>query len=97
MVLEVQWVSNAATESSAKGRASMTSEELAEIATNDLLNDLRTSRTDLARIVEAVRQDRPPYVVVSIQAVKSWERREPEQWAKVVEWLVARKVSLVKV
>ena len=75
----------------------MTTGELADIATNDLLNDLRTSRTDLARIVEAVRQDRPPYVVVSVQAVKSWERREPERWAKVIEWLLARKVSLVKV
>ena len=52
---------------------------------HDLLNDLRSSRTDLARIVEAVVRDRPPYVVVPMQAVRSWERREPDHWAKVAE------------
>ena len=75
----------------------MTTAELADIATNDLLNDLRTSKTDLIRIVEGVLRDRPPYVVVAVQAVTSWERREPQQWAKVAGWLAAQNVSLVKV
>ena len=66
-------------------------------AADELLYDLRTSETDLARIVKAVVRDRLPYVVVPIQAVKFWERREPEHWAKVVGWLVAQNVSLVKV
>ena len=67
------------------------------IAADELLHDLRTSQTDLARIVKAVVRDRLPYVVVPIQAVKSWEQREPEHWAKVAGWLAARNVSLVEV
>ena len=63
----------------------------------DLLNDLRTSKTDLARLVEAVMRNKPPYVVVPIQAVVSWERREPDHWARVSDWLADSNVSLVKV
>jgi hypothetical protein len=64
---------------------------------HDLLNDLRNSQTDLARVVEAVVRDRLPYVVVPMQAVKSWERREPDHWAKVAGWLAAEKVAVVRV
>ena len=71
--------------------------ESAAIAGDELLNDLRTSKTDLARFVEAVLRNRPPYVVVSSQAVTSWERREPQHWAKVSGWLADSNVSLVKV
>ena len=71
--------------------------ESAAIAGDELLNELRTSKTDLARFVEAVLRNRPPYVVVSSQAVKSWERREPQHWAKVSGWLAESNVSLVKV
>jgi len=74
----------------------MTAGESAVIAT-DLLNDLRTSKTDLARLVEAVIRNKPPYVVVPIQAVTSWERREPDHWARVSDWLADSNVSLVKV
>jgi hypothetical protein len=64
---------------------------------HDLLNDLRSSQTDLARVVEAVVRDRLPYVVVPMQAVKSWERREPDHWAKVAGWLAAENVAVVQV
>jgi len=74
----------------------MTVGESAVIAA-DLLNDLRTSKTDLARLVEAVIRNKPPYVVVPIQAVTSWERREPDHWARVSDWLADSNVSLVKV
>ena len=67
------------------------------IGADELLHDLRTSKTDLARIVQAVVRDRLPYVVVPTQAVKSWEQREPEHWAKVAGWLASQRVSLVKV
>jgi hypothetical protein len=63
----------------------------------DLLNDLRSSQTDLARIVEAVLRDRLPYVLVPVQAVRSWERREPNHWAKVAGWLAAQNVAVVQV
>ncbi len=64
---------------------------------HDLLNDLRSSQTDLARIVEAVVRDRLPYVLVPVQAVRSWERREPNHWAKVAGWLAAQNVAVVQV
>ncbi len=64
---------------------------------HDLLNDLRSSQTDLARIVEAVVRDRLPYVLVPVQAVRSWERREPNHWAKVAGWLAAHNVAVVQV
>ena len=48
---------------------------------DDLLNDLRSSPTDLARIVEAVVRDRRPYVTIPVQTVRSWERRAPDDWA----------------
>ena len=67
------------------------------VTPHDLLNDLRSSRTDLARIVEAVVRDRLPYVVVPMQAVRSWERREPDHWAKVAGWLAAENVAVVQV
>jgi hypothetical protein len=74
----------------------MTAGESAAIAA-DLLNDLQTSKTDLARLVEAVIRNKPPYVVVPIQAVVSWERRELDHWARVSDWLADSNVSLVKV
>ena len=67
------------------------------IDTDELLSELRTSNTDLSRLVAAVLHDRRPYVVVPWQAAIAWERREPEQWAKVSDWLAAHNVSLVKI
>jgi hypothetical protein len=67
------------------------------VDTDTLLNDLRASKTDLARLVAAVLRDRPPYVVVPYRAVTAWAQREPERWASVSEWLAAHNVSLVKV
>jgi len=64
---------------------------------DDLLNDLRSSPTDLARIVEAVVRDRRPYVTIPVQTVRSWERRAPDDWAKVAGWLAAQNVAVVQV
>jgi hypothetical protein len=36
-------------------------------------------------------------VVVPIQAVRSWERREPQYWAKVSGWLADQNVAVVQV
>jgi plasmid replication initiation protein len=61
----------------------------------DLLVELRTSRTDLARLVEAVSRDQFSKLVVSQRSVDAWERREPETWLKVSGWLAARGVSIL--
>jgi len=64
---------------------------------DELIDDLRRSQTDLARLIEAVVRDRLPYVVVPVQAVRSWERREPQHWAKVSGWLADQNVAVVQV
>jgi len=64
---------------------------------DDLLNDLRSSPTDLARMVEAVVRDRLPYVKIPVQTLRSWERRAPADWAKVASWLAAQNVAVVQV
>ena len=65
--------------------------------TDELLSELRTSQTDLARFVEAVVRDSMPYIVVPSAAVKAWQRREPQAWAKVAGWLEAHHVAVVAV
>lgn len=67
------------------------------MTTDELLTDLGASQTDLARIIETVVRDRPPFIVVATQAVRAWERREPDTWAKVTRWLAARNVTIVAV
>jgi hypothetical protein len=67
------------------------------ITHDELLADLQDSKTDLARVVEAVVRDRVPYIVVPSAAVKAWERREPHHWAKVSGWLAAQNVAMVQV
>ena len=62
-----------------------------------LLLELRSSRTDLARLVEAAAGQYLPYLVVPQRSVDAWERREPETWAKVSSWLAARAVRIVRI
>jgi len=63
----------------------------------DLLSELRTSRTDLARLVEAAVLDRHTQLVVPQRSVEAWEQREPETWTKVSGWLTARGVAIFRV
>ena len=67
------------------------------MTTSDLLAELRGSRTDLPRLVEAAAYAERAYVVVPAQAVKAWMEREPDAWAKVVEWFAANGKALVQV
>jgi hypothetical protein len=59
-----------------------------------LLQDLRDSRTDLARLVENVLTTRRNVVVVSSEAVGAWRARDPASWAKTHEWLAGRGVRV---
>jgi hypothetical protein len=67
------------------------------MTTQDLLDELQTSPTDLARVVKAVSQRRASQVVVSMRAVEAWEERAPEAWARVSNWLAARGTTVVQV
>jgi hypothetical protein len=62
-----------------------------------LLLELRNSRTDLARLVEAVSRDQFTQLVVPQQSVDAWERREPETWRKVSSWLAERGVPIHRI
>lgn len=63
----------------------------------DLLSELGSSRTDLARLVRAAVSRSHPYVVVSARAVKAWGEREPDTWARVSVWLTAYGKIIVEV
>jgi hypothetical protein len=65
--------------------------------TEELATQLAASRTDLRRYLDAARRSNRPYVVVASDAVKAWERREPESWAMFEQWLTANGKSLVQV
>ena len=63
----------------------------------DLVNELRTSRTDLARLVEAAARDQLTRMIVPQRSIEAWEQREPETWLKVSVWLTARGITIVRV
>ena len=67
------------------------------MTTEDLLAELRSSPTDLARVVEAVASRELPYVLVSIATLKGWQERDPDAWRKVEAWLIARRKTVVEV
>jgi hypothetical protein len=67
------------------------------ITAEALLLELRSSRTDLARLVEAVWRDQFTKLVVPQQSVAAWERREPELWRKVSAWLAERGVPVHRI
>ncbi len=62
----------------------------------ELLAELRGTRTDLRRLVEAALRDQLPYIVVPARAVQAWQHREPETWAKVSAWLAAQGKTVVQ-
>ena len=67
------------------------------VTTEELLAELRSSPTDLARVVEAVASSELPYVLVPIAALKGWQERDPDAWRKVEAWLIAGGKNVVEV
>ena len=56
----------------------------------DLLAELRGSRSDLARIVETAARSDLAFIVVPAGAVRAWGEREPRAWSKVQDWLTGQ-------
>jgi hypothetical protein len=52
---------------------------------------------DLVCLVDRVRQNKQPWVVVATAALKAWEQRDPEGWKKVSGWLAANGVTVVRI
>jgi len=67
------------------------------MTTEELVTELRASRTDLARFVQAAHRDKLPFMVVGAQSVRAWEQREPGLWARVRTWLEAHSIALLEV
>jgi hypothetical protein len=65
--------------------------------TVELLVQLRGSKTDLGRFVEAMLRDQLPNLVVPASAVRAWQEREPQTWAMVRDWLAEQGKSVVQV
>jgi hypothetical protein len=63
----------------------------------ELLVQLRGSRTDIGRFVEAMVRDELPNLVVPANAVRAWQEREPQTWAMVCDWLAEQGKSVVQV
>jgi len=61
------------------------------------VKELRSSRTDLARMVETVYRNRLPSLVVPARSVRAWEQRAPSVWARVREWLDAHSITVREV
>ena len=62
----------------------------------DLLTELRGSRTDLARIVMAASRTELAFVVVPAGAIRAWEARAPHVWRRVRDWLTEHGKTVVE-
>jgi hypothetical protein len=67
------------------------------MTTDELLAQLRASKTDLGRFVEAMVRDQLPQLVVPANAVRAWQQREPQTWALVCDWLAEQGKSVLLV
>jgi len=59
------------------------------VTTQELLTELRTSPTDLARFVATAARRNRREVIVPSRTLQAWVGRDPQAWAKVVTWLAA--------
>ena len=57
----------------------------------------RDLSADLTMLVERVRRNNMPWVVVSGSAVTAWQERDPVGWEKVSGWLAAKGVAIVQI
>jgi hypothetical protein len=67
------------------------------MTTEELLAELGSSPTDLARVVEAVSSRELRHVLVPLSALKGWQERDPGAWTKVEAWLIARGTNVMEV
>ena len=62
-----------------------------------MITKLRSSRTDLARIVAAAHRNKSPVLIVPARSVRAWEQREPDSWATVCDWLAAHRIKILEI
>ena len=67
----------------------------ADATTERLLQQLRGTPTDLAKLVTAVHQRHRKVVAVSPNAVLRWQMDAPDAWKRVREWFMTRGVTVI--
>jgi hypothetical protein len=67
------------------------------MTTEELLAELRTSPTDLARFVEAAARSQRSEVLVATRTLTAWRQRDPQGWAKVIAWLADNRKKIREV
>jgi hypothetical protein len=67
------------------------------MTTDEVLAQLRGSKTDLGRFIEVMLRDELPHLVVPAKAVSAWQKRDPLAWAMVLDWLAKQGKSVVQV
>jgi len=68
-----------------------------QMTADELLVQLRGSKTDLGPFVETMVRNQLPYLVVPASAVRAWQETEPQTWAMVCDWLAEQGKSVVQV
>src|SRR4029450_3440137 len=65
-----------------------------EKATESLLRELEASPTDLKKLVVSAVWRHCNAIAIESEAISRWERDDPEHWASVQEWLLARGITI---
>jgi len=63
-------------------------------ATESLLRDLEASPTDLKKLVVSAVWRHGNAIAIEAEAITRWERDDPERWASVQEWLLAKGIAI---
>jgi hypothetical protein len=67
------------------------------VASSKAVATMMGPNTDLAALVERVVRNRLPWVVVPAAALRAWEERDSDGWAKVSAWLASNDVIVVRI
>ena len=63
-------------------------------ATESLLRELEASPTDLKKLVVSAVWRQYTAIAIESEAITRWERDDPERWASVQEWLLAKGITI---
>jgi hypothetical protein len=63
-------------------------------ATESLLRELEASPTDLKKLVVSAVWRQYTAIAIESEAITRWERDDPERWASVQQWLLAKGITI---
>jgi hypothetical protein len=62
--------------------------------TESLLRELEASPTDLKKLVVSTVWRHYTAIAIESEAITRWERDDPERWASVQKWLLAKGITI---